>query len=108
MSRLLTVLVLTATAAAELPLPDGAIARLGSARSRAASTGMTVAFSPDGRRVAFVESQSVAVFTVATGRLERLLPLPDKHYTMIVRFLADGKRLAAGSREGQTAGQVTV
>ena len=80
------------------PLPDGAVARLGSARFRhfaVSETTMPVAFSPDGKLLA-IAAQAVFLFDVATGRLVHHLQLPDGYHSPFIRFLADGKRLAVG------------
>lgn len=111
MSRLLAVLLLAATAAAaEPPLPDGAVARLGSARSRIAvpAHNVTVTISPDGKHLAVADLRALAILDATTGRLEHLLPLPDKQYPSLVRFLDDGKRVAVGATDGRVGGQVTI
>src|SRR5262245_27744575 len=88
----------TVVDADNVPLPDGAVARLGSARFRySAGTIGPIVFSPDGKVLA-VASRSVLLFDVATGRLLHDLQLPDGYHSPVVRFLADGNRVAVGSR----------
>ena len=96
-----------------VPLPDGAIARLGSARFRFPSgTGGPIVFSPDGKLLAFrspiiyspdgkqlgPRSGGVMVFEVATGRLVHRPPGSGRPLRVhVLRFLDDGKRIAVGS-----------
>jgi WD40 repeat protein len=57
-----------------------------------------VAFGDDGRRLALVSADGVAVWDVSTGReLVRFRPATDCE---VVAFSPDGKRLATGSRLG--------
>jgi hypothetical protein len=58
--------------------------------------GRTVAFSPDGRMVAWGSWQVVQVWEVATGK-ERLAFNAHRGEVMSVAFLPDGRRLATGS-----------
>jgi RNA polymerase sigma factor (sigma-70 family) len=58
--------------------------------------GRTVAFSPDGRMVAWGSWQVVQVWEVATG-LERLAFPAHRGEVMSVAFFPDGRRLATGS-----------
>lgn len=92
-----------------VPLPDGAIARLGSARFRFAGHPWgTVAFAPDGKRLAVGDSVGVSVFDTATGRQLLRLSIPDKHYPQVVRFLADGKRLAVGLSDYRQSARLNI
>jgi RNA polymerase sigma factor (sigma-70 family) len=82
------------------PLPDGAIARLGSMRLQH-GLGMTtsLAYGPDGKTIASGSSHGeLRLWAVATGKLLRILVDPD-HSGFMVRSLAfspDGTLLAAG------------
>jgi WD40 repeat protein len=58
--------------------------------------GRSVAFSPDGRMVAWGSWQAVQVWEVATGQ-ERLSFDAHRGEVMSVAFLPDGRRLATGS-----------
>jgi hypothetical protein len=58
--------------------------------------GRTVAFSPDGRMVAWGSWQVVQVWEVATGQ-ERLAFEAHRGEVMSVAFFPDGRRLATGS-----------
>src|SRR5262249_11633394 len=92
----------TAGDADGISLPDGAVARLGSARFRySAETTPPVAFSPDGKLLA-IASRGVFLFDVATGRLVHHLQLPDGYWPQAVRFLADRKRIAVGAHSSRS------
>ncbi len=81
------------------PLPDGAVARLGTLRLRHPSRDLAgVAIVPDGKLIVTIgeESLTVCVWDAATGKEVRRLQVRD---AMLVRHLAfspDGTRLAAG------------
>jgi RNA polymerase sigma factor (sigma-70 family) len=78
------------------PLPDGAIARLGTVRFRHSFIIYNIAFSPDGRQVAAVNQMgSRCLWDPATGKMIR--PLEDQ-FSGLSRCLAyspDGKLLAS-------------
>jgi RNA polymerase sigma factor (sigma-70 family) len=80
------------------PLPDGAIARLGTARLRHGDQVLKVAFSPDGKTLASVSwDHTVSLWEVSTGKLLRML-----HHTgqvACVVFTPDGKTLISGGSD---------
>ena len=81
------------------PLPEGAIARIGTSRLRSESSINVIAFSSDGNRLAFGNEEGhVCVFEAADGK--PLLDIrPDKSRFQPVTELAfspDGQTLAAG------------
>jgi WD40 repeat protein len=87
-----------------VPLPDGAIVRLGSARFRHDGQPVEpVVFSPDGRLLASAHTRGVSVFDVATGRALHHFRVTDKQYPRIARFLSDGKHVAVGSMGNRVA-----
>jgi WD40 repeat protein len=111
------VVILTASMAAAdpktdadgVPLPEGAIARLGSARFRFDGTPYCPpAFSPDGKLVAVGCASVISIFDLVTGHRLQRLALPVNHPPRSVRFLADGKRLAVGSGDWQQAAELTI
>jgi WD40 repeat protein len=77
------------------PLPDGAVARLGSSRFRidGRPAGL-VTFSPDGKLLAVGGVRFVYVFETATGQEHRRFPIPAEHSYQVARFLNDGSRIA--------------
>ncbi len=82
-----------------IPLPDGVIARLGSARFRFAGTPTCqIAYSADGKQMAVGHGGGVTVLDTATGQPLHYLPMRDRSWAQIIRFLSDGKRLAVGIR----------
>src|SRR5262245_12701167 len=88
------------------PLPDGALARVGTLRFRHCATIVSVAYAPDGKCVATGGRDGVVrVWDAATGRQRlripqdgRLLPLDeesDDERALPIAYSPDGKRLAA-------------
>jgi RNA polymerase sigma factor (sigma-70 family) len=80
------------------PLPDGALARLGSQRLRPGEQTYAVAFSPDGRRlaswsVAIARSSRLCIWDVTGGAELRRVDLPGVELTGL-RWLADGSGVA--------------
>jgi len=84
------------------PLPDGALARLGSLRLRHGSPVTSVAYSPDGKLLATGSWDNYArIWDPATGRLVRDI-LPRDGWVWAVAFSPDGKLLAtAGDHRGK-------
>src|SRR5689334_2948915 len=92
-----------------VPLPEGAIARLGSDRFRFEGIPYCPpVISPDGKLVVVACGPVVSVFDMETGRRVHRLPLKGDHHPRSVRFLADGKRLAVGSGDWQRAAELTI
>jgi WD40 repeat protein len=74
------------------PLPDGALARLGSLRWRAGAQVDWLTWAPDGKVLAAVADGDVCLFDVATGKLTRrirAMAWPAER----AAFAPDGKRL---------------
>jgi RNA polymerase sigma factor (sigma-70 family) len=90
-------------------LPDGAVARLGSARFRHGGAGISVAaFSADGRQLAAGDAEGVNVWDSATGRRVWHFTLPDPWSPHVMRFLDGGSRLAVGSSDWRKEAAVAV
>jgi RNA polymerase sigma factor (sigma-70 family) len=78
------------------PLPDDALARLGTTRLRVATPSLsTVAFASDGKTVAAGGDGAVRMWELATGKTVCSLPMPGI-WIRSVAFAPDGKTLAAG------------
>src|SRR5207244_5877044 len=75
------------------PLPDGAVARLGTTRLRPGDWIRAMAFAPDGKRLAVWGQERLTIYDTATGReLRRVeLPLCD---LLRLSWLADGRGVA--------------
>ncbi len=89
------------------PLPEGALARLGTLRFRQWTEAYSVASSPDGRLIAvggscLAPGPTLALFDASTGKVVRRLP-GHAHVVRAVAFSPDGKLLASGGGDGQLA-----
>jgi RNA polymerase sigma factor (sigma-70 family) len=91
------------------PLPEGAVARLGTLRWRAAGEVEALGFWPDGKTVAAVSRAGVRLFD-PDGRVTRQIPIGDTLHFDILGLSPDGKRVACGCRTwaGQNAGNRVV
>src|SRR5579871_2464202 len=94
------------------PLPEGAVARLGTMRFRHGAEVRSVAFSPDGKTLAWSgQDNSVRIWEIATGkeirRFTAVTGLGAEHaWVASVAYSPDGKSLAAGTMNGP--GEVEV
>jgi WD40 repeat protein len=78
-------------------LPEGALARFGTARFRVGGYWSTPTLSPDGKQVA-VAHEGIQLLDTTTGKVLR--HIPADHYVRSLRFSSDGKLLAiAGYKE---------
>src|SRR5262249_4633626 len=75
------------------PLPEGAVARLGTLRWRAAGEVEALAFSPDGKAVASASYREGVCLFDADGRLTRHIRPADTTFDRLP-FPPDGRRLA--------------
>jgi WD40 repeat protein len=83
------------------PLPDAAVARLGSSRFRAGGPIHSLAVSPDGRLLASGTDGDVLLMDSTTGRRLRVLRGPHGVREFIaVAFSRDGCRVVGGARSG--------
>jgi WD40 repeat protein len=80
------------------PLPEGALARLGTIRLRTPNGPRHLAFTPDGRSLAGSDGQEVYFWDVRTGKLLRSLTTVDG--TGPPFFSPDGKSLLRGAGKG--------
>ncbi len=87
------------------PLPEGAVARLGTLRFRHESPIEAIAFSPDGKIVATGHSPIARLWDVATGK--ELRRLQGFHGRGLV-FSPDGKTLAGGGSRDVRLWDVTT
>jgi WD40 repeat protein len=82
------------------PLPDGAVARLGSFHLRNEQQILTAAYLADGKSLVVCDSNSISFWDLATGKAVQRVPL--KHIPAGVRmrrFSADGKTLIQSSSD---------
>jgi RNA polymerase sigma factor (sigma-70 family) len=76
------------------PLPEGAVARLGTVRFRHESWVGPCVLSPDGQTLAAAAGKSVSLWEVPSGRLRRRFVFPGE--AQCVQYAPDGKLLAVG------------
>ena len=88
------------------PLPDGAVARLGTVRFRGPDGSVSgLRFSADGQTLLTVSSDAtLRLWETTTGRMEREVR-PDPLYIHTVAFSADGKLMALSGSQ-RTDGEV--
>lgn len=84
------------------PLPPGAVARLGSLRFRFGQPIFSLAFSPDGKRLAGCSSRQILVWDAATGKRLHEFKF-DTVDIRLVRFTAEGKILALATDNPRTS-----
>jgi WD40 repeat protein len=91
------------------PLPEGAVARLGTLRWRAAGEVEALGFWPDGRTLAAVSRHGARLFT-PDGRVLRHFPHGDTPDIAILGLSPDGKRVAVVGQagEGKHAGKRAI
>jgi RNA polymerase sigma factor (sigma-70 family) len=81
------------------PLPDGAVARIGSSRFRTDRFLADFAFSPDGKLIAGASAgRRLTVWEVATGRDVATVQVAEGPFGRI-QFTEDGKYIVAGLRK---------
>ena len=82
------------------PLPECAVARLGTVRLRHSDTINSVAFSPDGKLLASAgDDRAVVLWDVLTGKAVRTLIHPARVRTVL--FSPDGKTLLSASNRNE-------
>jgi RNA polymerase sigma factor (sigma-70 family) len=82
------------------PLPDGAIARLGTVRWRHGDFVHALAYSPDGKTIATTGvGRALVLWDAASGKELRVFP--SRGQPRSVAFSPDGKRIATDHRMGQ-------
>ncbi len=77
------------------PLPDGAVARLGSLHLRNEHPVITTAFSADGKSLIVSDIHSISMWDPATGKMARRVALKNGAGILQRHLSADGKTLIA-------------
>jgi WD40 repeat protein len=83
------------------PLPEGALARIGTARFRPANTILAIAFSPNGRTLAAAGHEGIHLLDASTGKTLARFTSPKVAAFRQVAFLPRGKYLVAQTHEGR-------
>lgn len=83
------------------PLPDGAVARLGTLRFRAPGEIISLAFAPDGQTVAVASYGGLFLFDAVSGKRLQQLSMQNSFWGSEIPmvFSPDGKRLARRGRK---------
>ena len=83
------------------PLPEGAVARLGTLRFRVPGEIVALAFAPDGKSVAIASNRGLFLMDPGSGKRIKQLSLPDGYWgrSSPLVFAPDGKRLARRGRK---------
>jgi WD40 repeat protein len=85
------------------PLPEGAVARIGTVRFRHGGLVLGIAYSPDGAVIASGgQDHKVRLWEATTGREVRCLDAPTGFAVQDVAFSCDGRLVAAGCGQGFT------
>jgi RNA polymerase sigma factor (sigma-70 family) len=83
------------------PLPEGALARLGTMRWRHGIFVQTLAYSPDGKMIVSSGGRALIFWDAATGKESRQFPISNGGQVRGVAFSPDGKLFATTGRTAQ-------
>ena len=83
------------------PLPEHALARLGTDRMRHGERIITVGFLADGKRVLSADLHGARIWDVATGRLNSEIGVHPDPYFQSATLSADGRIFVSAEKEGK-------